>query len=360
MKPNKKIPTTLLATLLLCGAMVTACSPRDGDKAEGEMAKVEDAKHESAEHVTPKAKPTQLTPDSWIVFDDEAVIPVMDELTRHLEAGHKALSDKQPREAASHLAQAAEVLENQEGPAADDRKPALEKAAEELEHISEQLTAGETVSEPVLARAFLAAHHADVDQRYLVDDTVTLLPYYQHPQHHFEKAIQDLADKNSKAAAGEIRKGAAYLRMEAASAEADTKEALLRSTVELSQLARDLETGVTHEKTDLEHAFARATLARAHYHQLSARKSWLKEDAAGAGHALQAAAADVENGFKWSGREVGKASSEVLDGAREMSGLLIEGSGWAVDKVGKGIEKVGSEVEKMGKWMASPDFDSTT
>lgn len=367
MKSNDtKTRMAALLLLLSSAVLATACSETGQSKADNES--VAEAKATDSTGTGDRT----LTPEGWIVVGTEAVIPVVDDLTRHLDRANAAYRENELEEAGQHLREAAKVLQNEGGEAAvealehtrgkatADLQNALDESSSELERIAQELEAGGTVDEVTLAKSFRAAHEANTDQRYLVEEDLTMLPYHEQPQVHFTEADRDLASRDFQAAAQEIRKGAAYLRMEAASAEGIPKEALLRSTLELRRLAQDLDHGGNIDKTTLHQAFARASHARALQHHALAASSWAKEENARTGDALSATVSDVRDGIRWSGHEIAKGTSATLEEIRVLSGEMVEGGGWAVDEVGQGIEKAGSEIENLGKWLSSPDFESAS
>ncbi|HED00213.1 MAG TPA: hypothetical protein ENN18_07510 [Proteobacteria bacterium] len=78
------------------------------------------------------------------------------------------------------------------------------------------------------------------------------------PESHFQKAQESFLKKDFKAAASEIRKGAAFLKTEAGHATEDGKKVLMASVRELEKLAGDVEKGTVTSVKDLKDAFARA------------------------------------------------------------------------------------------------------
>ena len=169
------------------------------------------------------------------------------------------------------------------------------------------------------------------------------------PQQHFQAAHEGFVKKDLKAAAAEIRKGAAFVRLEAARAAGASKDALAASIKELDSLAGKVEAGGVTAAADLDHAFARAEHALASAHLGRAKESWAKKDLKRAGQALKAAATSLEHALAWAGR-TGKADViAVAKDAGVVAGKLIEGTGWAADETAKAIEAVGAEIEKLGR-----------
>ena len=115
----------------------------------------------------------------------------------------------------------------------------------------------------------------------------------------FQKARKDYLQKDMKAAADEVRKGAAYLKSEAAAAKGKGKEALTASYQELEKLAGEMEKGTVKTVKELEMAFARAYNALATNSHVKSAESWAKKEYKKAGNELEAAAGELEKGYIW-------------------------------------------------------------
>jgi hypothetical protein len=77
-----------------------------------------------------------------------------------------------------------------------------------------------------LDKAINPAVRADIDRRWLVADVATWYPVTEEPQRHFTNAVVAYARKDYQAAAADIRKATSYLRLEAARATGEPKQAL--------------------------------------------------------------------------------------------------------------------------------------
>jgi hypothetical protein len=173
--------------------------------------------------------------------------------------------------------------------------------------------------------------------------------FTDEPEHYMKAAHDSFLKKDKKATAVELRKAAAFVKLEAARAAGDAKTGLTASATELEKLADDVDKGTVASVEKLDSAFARAAHALANHHRKKAEESWTRKEVRQAGYSLKAAAEYVEHGTKWAGKEVETGGAEVLKGAREISGKLIEGSGWEGEEVGKAIKACGQETEKLGK-----------
>ncbi|MBE0617289.1 MAG: hypothetical protein IH608_05110, partial [Proteobacteria bacterium] len=90
------------------------------------------------------------------------------------------------------------------------------------------------------------------------------------PAHHFHGAREALLKRDPATAALELRKAAAYMKIEASRAVGAARPALHAAVAELERLASALDTGRTVKPGALNAAFARAHQALAEHHYLKA------------------------------------------------------------------------------------------
>jgi hypothetical protein len=90
----------------------------------------------------------------------------------------------------------------------------------------------------------------NVPQGYVLVEEDVLLQFVELPGEHFHKARENFLKKDLKGAASEIRKGAAFLKLQAARATNEGKKGLNASIAELEKLANDV--GKAIEKTGQE------------------------------------------------------------------------------------------------------------
>jgi hypothetical protein len=185
----------------------------------------------------------------------------------------------------------------------------------------------------------------------IVDDDIFIV-FVDEPQHHYMRAFENFIKHDWEAAAVEIRKGAAFVKLEAGRAAGDVKSELTASAQMLDKLADDVENGVVRSSKDIQDVFAKAEHAVAEHHYLRATEAWSKKSIKDAGHELHAAAVSLEHGFAWAGKKLEAGVVKVLDDSRHIAGKLIEGADWTKDEIGEGIEYLGREVEKFGKTVA--------
>jgi len=166
-------------------------------------------------------------------------------------------------------------------------------------------------------------------------------------EEHFHKARASFLKRDTKAAAAEIRKEAAFLKLEASHATGQAKKALTASVRELEKLAEGVEKGTVTSGQDLRRAFARAVRALAEEHLQNAVESWSKREVKKAGQALNSAADDVELALSWAGHKLNTTTSAAVEGAHAVAARLTEGAGWTREEVGKGLDAMSKEIEKL-------------
>jgi len=168
-------------------------------------------------------------------------------------------------------------------------------------------------------------------------------------EQNFQKSKQNFLQKDMKAAADEIRKGAAYLKSEADAATGKGKEALMASYRELEKLAGDVEKGAVTSVKKLDAAFARSYKALATNAHVKSTEAWAKKEINNTGKNLETAADSLERGFSWTGEKMKAGTTKVIEESRDLSKKLKEDTGWASDKVSKGLKDMGKEIEQFGK-----------
>jgi hypothetical protein len=170
---------------------------------------------------------------------------------------------------------------------------------------------------------------------------------------HLRHARESFVKKDTAAAAAEIQKAAAFVKVEATRAGKAVREAVLAAAGELEKLAAVVKSGAVKSVEELDAAFARAHHALAKHHCLKASEAWAGEEAHKAGHALHAAASYIDGGLKCVGHHVEAGAAKTLEGARHLAGKLISGSGKFGEEVGRSIEDCGKHTEDLGKRVAS-------
>jgi hypothetical protein len=175
--------------------------------------------------------------------------------------------------------------------------------------------------------------------------------FIDEPEIHFQKAHELLMKKDYAGSASEIRKGSAFVKLEATRSGDVEKEALKGLAEDLDQLADSVENGLVVSDTDLKFHFARADQTLARHHYAKATEYMAKNDVKNAGHELKGATGYLENAWKWSDKRMDVYTANTVKDLHNVYGKMIKGSDWTKDEVAKGMQDMGNEVTKLGKAM---------
>jgi len=158
---------------------------------------------------------------------------------------------------------------------------------------------------------------------------------------HFHTARDKFMGDYLGQAADEIRIGAAIMKLEAARATPMGKEPLMDSIGELNDLANRIEMNTVADASELDEAFGRANYALANHRQLKAKEYHEKGEEEKASNELRAAASNIERGFGWAGEKMGEGAITTINGARLLTGKVIQAPGWVISKTGRALAAVG-------------------
>jgi type II secretory pathway component PulJ len=172
--------------------------------------------------------------------------------------------------------------------------------------------------------------------------------------HHFYEARVAFLEKKNGAAADEIRRGAAYVKLEADRSIESQKKNLLSSYSQLEKLADEVEIGKVDSSKKLDMAFAGAQHALAANGYLQATNSWKSKDAEGTIHYLQVAAAHLERAMIWPGYKREQYVSEVTQEVDRIAEKLKGEKKVASEEVDKTLRAVGQEIDNLGKEIEPP------
>jgi hypothetical protein len=172
------------------------------------------------------------------------------------------------------------------------------------------------------------------------------------PASEFQKAHASFLEKDFKASAAEIRKGADFLKKEAESAGVQGKKMLAASGKELDKLADSVEKGAVTSDKKLKGAFSRAEHAVANNEYVKATDSWARKAEKETGEALNSAAEHLEQAADWSGHKLKAGASKAVKEGREVSRKLVEGTGYVRGEVEKGLKNMGDAISEFGRKIA--------
>jgi hypothetical protein len=340
----KKIIFSTSATVLI---LVGTSYAQSGSGAGNRAAKtpvVASSPSGSKPEIAPK------TPEDWIVVQDEDYIPVIDDVSRKLQSARKAFLMKDTAGAATDIRAIAGLLSQETSGVSRGLKENIDVAMTQLSALATDLDSKKTVGVKRFDAVIATAHRADLASGWMVVDESSWYPYIEEPNRHFQNAHTAFLAKDYDKAAREIRKGEAFVTLEASRASGDVKRALNLSAQELDKLAGDM-TNNRRERSIVEadQSFGRADRALAQSHQVQAKASWQKKETAKAGYEMKAAALNLEESAEWAGREEIKGVSAVVKDAKLLGGKLVAGGEYAVGEVDKGVADLGHAISGRGQ-----------
>lgn len=301
-------------------------------------------------------------PVHWIQYEDATLTPVLDDVSGHLAAARRALGEHDKKTAAEAVLAAAQALQAQSDRAVKlDRQRAaadlnsasathakMMTVVQKLNAVAADIQSGKVPTTAALDRTFDAAARADLERRWQVTDVTTWYPVVEEPQRHFGAAMQDYAKKDYRAAAIEVRKAEAYVRLEAARATRDTKAALDSARAELERTAQSLDKGVIGTAQTLDQTFARTSHALALAQRAKAADSWAHKAYSEAGYQLKAAAHELESAAAWTSNEAKTLAAPAVSETRALGDKLTRGGDWASSEVAKGFNTLTSALTDLG------------
>jgi hypothetical protein len=337
--------TILLSTAVTVLALMGAACNKSNHEADSSAAKTPAvATSQSAS----KSEIASKTPEDWLVVQDKDYIPVIDELSRKLLSARNAFLMKDTATAAADLRATADFLSKETSGAARELKDNVDVAKQQLGILAADLDAKKTVGVKRFDAVIATAHRADPDSDWLEVDESSWYPYIDEPNRHFQNAHQSFLAKDYDKAAEEIRKGEAFVKLEASRASGEGKSSLNSSAQELDKLAVDTKKGTANAVRESDNAFARADRALAQSHQIKAKESWAKKETVKAGYEMKAAALSLEQSAAWTAGEAKPDVSAVVQDTRTLAGKLSDATEHAAAEVDKGIDELGKEIADLG------------
>jgi len=318
--------------------------------------------------VTKAAIPT-IAPQDWIVYSDTTYTPVVDDVSRSLDAARKALDANDKKKAASELRMAADELKMQAALAkkedstlesaetktlkADkqvkqDSIKRINAVATKINSAARSIETGKIKTTADLDKVIDKAARADIERRWLITDVATWYPVSEEPQRHFTDAVADYAKKDYKAAATDIRKATSYLRLEANRATGEAKQELESSIARLDMLAASVNKGTGKAEQSMAMEFAKANHALALEHHAKAIESWTRKEYDKTGYELKASAHALESAAGWAGEEAKSGASATVKATQGLGDKLVSGANWTRDEVAKGFESLRNGINALG------------
>ena len=169
------------------------------------------------------------------------------------------------------------------------------------------------------------------------------------PDRHFLQARLHYLQKDKEAAAADIRKATAMLKLATSMSEGDAKKALQGSIFELEVLAAEAKAGKVRSARTLDRIFARSYEALAAHNTQHAITHLKKEEPEKAAFHLRAAARDIDHAYAWAGVEAGDAAVATLRSAEELGRKLLEGAAGAMRDALKAGAALHEQLEDLKK-----------
>jgi hypothetical protein len=180
----------------------------------------------------------------------------------------------------------------------------------------------------------------------LVEEDV-IVTFADEPRKNFRSAVSAFLNRKLNEAATDIRKGAAFMKLEAERATGDAKKVLADAVADLQKLADDVQKGVVADLKDLQNSFARAEHALARHHYMKAVELREKNETQKAGRELQTAADYVDSGQVWLTKKMHKGTQDVVNEARRVAGKMVAGAGASAEDIGKAFDNLGKELDRV-------------
>ena len=307
------------------------------------------AKNPVADATQREVKPeiASKTPEDWLVIQDNDYIPVIDVLSKELQSARQAFMMKDQATAAADIRATADILSKETMGAARGSKENIEVAMKQLSSLAADLDSKKTVDVRRFDAVIAAARRADLDRDVLVVDEQSWYPYIQEPDRHFQNAHQAFLAKDYEKAAQEIRKGEAFVKLEASSANGDVRPSLQSSAQELERLAAAMRKGTVKDVRDVDNIFSRADHVLAQSHQVKAKESWTKKETVRTGYEMKAAALLLEQSAGWAGNEAKTGAAAIVADTRTLAGKLTAGGEYAAAEVDKGLDELGKSISDL-------------
>ena len=332
------------ATVLIFVGAAFGQSGSGGDSRAAKTPIVTTSRSGSKPEIAPK------TPEGWIVVQGKDYIPVIDGVSGKLESARKAFMLKDPAAAATDVRATAELLSKQTSGTSPGLKENIEVAMKQLNALATDLDSKKTVGVKRFDAVIATAHRADLATDWLVVDESSWYPYIDEPNRHFQNAHAAFIAKDYDKAAEEIRKGEAFVQLEASRASGDVKQSLDSSAHELEKLAVDMTDNRRQKSTvAMDQSWGRADRALAQSHQVQAKRDWQKKETAKTGYEMKAAALNLDESAGWSDRGAKTRVSPVVRDTRSLAGKLIAGGEYAAGEVERGIDDLGHAISGLSQ-----------
>ena len=283
-----------------------------------------------------------ITPDGWLVINEETFIPIVDRLGEQLSLARQAYLKGDNIGAAIALREGATFLASQMPNTSRSAQANLNKASDELMTKASIVRIGEIDSVKELDRILIQAYQADVQHRWLFADESEWIPLIEMPQQYFMAAKQGFVSKDYSATATQILKGAELLKLESnRTRDSELKLIMLDAAHNLEGLTEEIKQGKINQVSELDRCFARAQLAVGEFLISKAQESESRGKLDTATKEIIAAYKQIQTASTWLGKDntnLKQAQGEMnlvqssLDTPNEVKSRKIEEDIAAINK----------------------------
>lgn len=298
--------------------------------------------------VAPEAAPAA---GEYIEIDDQTYIPVVDPLTRHLQAAHQAFADSNMAETAHQIRESAALLKEEAlKPVGEPAKSALNNEAADLEQLAKTIEKGQMTDAQKLNAALLTAYQFDVDYRLANISAQEFSPVVEWPVTQLGNAVEAIAGHNNKEAAADIYKAMAVLRLDAARTTDPTIHTALETAITgLDQVAGQVSAGKLTSNTAIDQAILSAYHALANHHFLRAQAAQAAGNMQEAGQEINAAARYLDQTFSHLGRQMTPEEKTLAKEMNLTATKLISGTQVDTSSVSNLLERTGQQLNALGQ-----------
>lgn len=295
------------------------------------------------------AAPLEFT-DEWVMIDENTWIPIVDKLTNHLQMAHQAFIDGDMNAAAEQIRQSAALMKSEAATLPDKAgQKAFNTTTAALEKLAGQVEQSKLTNIKDLNAALLKAYDTDVAQRWSTISATQQSALVEWPITHLGRAAADFEKKDNSAAADEIIKAVALLRLEEARAPDPARAALKSAIEELQQLARDVRAGQVTTANNLDQAFTRAYQALGNHYYLRGMDAATQKDLKDAGFEIKAAARLLEQMIASEQKPATSGTNTLVTDLTALADRLINGETPQVGEVSQALENLGQQFEALGQ-----------
>jgi len=201
---------------------------------------------------------------------------------------------------------------------------------------------------PAAQSAAAASAAADTTHVPVILYEEDIVAWVNEPDEHLRLARAALADHDASRAAGELAAAAAFVRVQAATAQGVDKADLTEAGHDLDRTVAGIREGKIRTPRELDRALQRTDRALARHHFARAQAAWDHKEAAKAGRELRGAARYTERLADDAGHGVERGTATVVHDTRRLSSRLIHGAGWTSGEVGKGFDALKRAIDRLG------------